>query len=451
MKQLQSVVWAKGTFLTPQYLQANSRFLESLLQFRLESLAFRPWGFRTLRIDREALAGGNLALSEASGIFPDGLIFDIPASDPAPAPKALADYFSEERESVIVHLAIPAHLPAGVNVGTANSHADTRYRAEVLLLRDENTGLSERPVQVARKNFRLLVDEEAREGVPALKLARVGRSPDGLLQLDSDFVPPLLDIGCNDYLMSILRRMQEILTSKSSTLAGLRRQKNQSLADFSASDIANFWLLYTINTHFPLLRHLFESRKGHPEELFSALSQLAGSLTAFSTSIQPADLPAYDHNDLGDCFTRLDEKLRTLLETVVPSNFVSLPLRIVQPFIHAAAIAEDKYLVNTKLYLAVSAKMPESELITKAPQLIKVCSSTHLEHLIRQALPGVPMTHVASPPSSIPIKLDYQYFSLSLQGAAWEAVLRARNFATYVPADFPSPKLELIVLLPQVV
>jgi type VI secretion system protein ImpJ len=449
MKQLQSVVWAKGTFLTPQYLQANSRFLESLLQFRLEALTFRPWGFRTLRIDREALAGGNLALSEASGIFPDGLIFDIPASDPAPAPKALGDYFSEERESIVAHLAIPAHLPAGVNVGTANSQADTRYRAEALLLRDENTGMSERPVQVARKNFRILVDEEAREGVPALKLARIRRSADGLLQIEADFVPPLLDISCSEYLMSILRRLQEILTSKSSTLAGLRRQKNQSLADFSASDIANFWLLYTINTHFPLVRHLFESRRGHPEELFGALSQLAGSLTAFSTSIQPADLPSYDHNDLGNRFTMLDEKLRTLLETVVPSNFVSLPLKIVQPFIHATAIAEDKYLVNTRLYLAVHAKMPESELIMKAPQLIKLCSSTHLEHLIRQALPGVPMTHAASPPSSIPIKLDYQYFSLSLQGAAWEAVLRARNFAAYVPADFPNPKLELIVLLPQ--
>ncbi len=46
---------------------------------------------------------------------------------------------------------------------------------------------------------------------------------------------------------------------------------------------------------------------------------LAGSLTAFSTKLQPRDLPVYDHDNLGFCFTDLDEKLRLLLETVVPA------------------------------------------------------------------------------------------------------------------------------------
>jgi type VI secretion system protein ImpJ len=449
MKQLQPVVWAKGTFLTPQHLQAHSLFLESLLQFRLESLAFRPWGFSKLQIDREALAGGQLAIAAASGIFPDGLLFDMPDSDPTPAPKPLAEYLSEERNSVDVFLAVPARRPAGINVGTGKLATDTRYLAETLMIRDENTGQSERPVQVGRKNSRLLADEEVRAGVPALRVARVRRAETGLLELDPAFVPPLLDIAASEHMLSLLRRLQEILTAKSSTLSGLRRQKNQSLADFSASDIANFWLLYTINSYFPLVRHLFETRRGHPEKTFSVLSSLAGSLTAFSSTIQPSDLPAYEHDDLGGCFADLDEKLRTLLETVVPSNFVSLPLKPVQPFIHGTAISDDKYLVNTKLYLAVSAEMSEADLITKAPQLIKLCSATHLEHLIRQALPGVPMRHVASPPSSIPIKLKYQYFSLTCQGGAFEAIVRARNLAAYVPSDFVEPQLELIVLLPE--
>ena len=37
---------------------------------------------------------------------------------------------------------------------------------------------------------------------------------------------------------------------------------------------------------------------------------LAGALTTFSTNIHPRDLPSYDHDDLGACFTELDEKLR---------------------------------------------------------------------------------------------------------------------------------------------
>lgn len=93
--------------------------------------------------------------------------------------------------------------------------------------------------------------------------------------------------------------------------------------------------------------------------------------------------------------------------------------------------------------------MEQAELIRKAPQLVKVCSATHIEHLIRQALPGVPLIHVPSPPATIPVKLNHVYFSLSRSGLAWEAVERARNLAAYIPAEFANPKAELIVLLPE--
>jgi type VI secretion system protein ImpJ len=134
---------------------------------------------------------------------------------------------------------------------------------------------------------------------------------------------------------------------------------------------------------------------------------------------------------------------------VVPSNFVSLPLKLVQPFTYATSISDDKYLNNTRMYLAVNAEMNEADLIAKTPYLIKVCSANHIEHLVRQALPGVPLTHVQRPPSAIPVKLNYQYFSLNQSGGAWEAILRARNLAAFVPGDFPAPQLELIVLLPE--
>jgi type VI secretion system protein ImpJ len=176
---------------------------------------------------------------------------------------------------------------------------------------------------------------------------------------------------------------------------------------------------------------------------------LAGSLTTFSVKIHPRDLPRYDHDNLGACFTDLDEKLRLLLETVVPSNCVSLPLKLVQPSIYATSIDNEKYLQQTRMYLAVSADMSQADLIGKAPQLIKVCSADAVEHLVQRALPGVALTHVLSPPAAIPIKLNCQYFSLSQSGGSWEAVVRARNLAAYVPGDFPKPQMELVIVLPQ--
>ncbi len=450
MRQLQPVIWAKGTFLSPQHLQAQDRFIESTLQYRLEALNFRPWGFYELLINEEALGEGTLAVARAAGLFPDGLAFEIPDSDPAPAPKPFVAFFEPDQQTLDVYLAIPQYRERGLNVSVAHRGADARYQAEVQNLRDENTGTNEKPIQIARKNLRILTGAESREGCSAMRVARVQRTAAGTFQLDSSFVPPLLDIGASKPLLSILRRLVEILAAKSSILAGGRRQRSQGLADFTAADIANFWLLYTVNSYLPLLRHIHETRRGHPERVFSTLIGLAGSLTTFSLDIQPRDLPLYDHDNLSGCFADLDEKLRVLLETVVPSDFVvALHLKLAQNSIYATLLDDDKYLAGTRMYLALAAEMDQAELIAKAPHLIKVGSATQVEQLVRQALPGIKLTHALKPPAAIPVKLNYQYFSLNQSGPAWEKVGKARSLAAYVPAEIKNPQLELIILLPQ--
>ncbi|HEX6880964.1 MAG TPA: type VI secretion system baseplate subunit TssK, partial [Terriglobales bacterium] len=107
MKQLQPVIWMKGTFLSPQHLQTQDRFLEDSLRFQTEALSFQPWGFSSVRIDQEALAAGSFALAAASGIFPDGLAFSLPEADPAPHPIQLAEQFDPDVTQIDVHLAVP--------------------------------------------------------------------------------------------------------------------------------------------------------------------------------------------------------------------------------------------------------------------------------------------------------------------------------------------------------
>jgi type VI secretion system protein ImpJ len=449
MHRLEPVIWTKGTFLNPQHLQSQDRFLEETLQFQLQALQFRPWGFQRLRLDQTALAAGTLAISEAAGILPDGLLFEIPQSDPAPPVKPLADHFDADVQSVDVYLAVPNYRDRGFNVASKRRDVETRYRAEVEMVRDENTGQAEKPVMVGRKNLRLLVETENREGSSTLRVARVRKTTASLFQLDPRFIPPLVNFETSDYLVSIARRLVEMLSAKSSELAGSRREKDKSLADFTSSDIPRFWLLYTVNAAMPVFRHLFETRKGHPEALYAAMLSLAGALTTFSATIHPRDLPPYNHDELGACFTDLDEKLRLLLDTVLKSNYVSLPLRLTQPSIYTTSLDNESYLANTKMYLAVSADIGKADLITRAPQLIKICSADAIEHLVQRALPGLALTYVSTPPGAIQVKLNYLYFGVSQSGGSWETIVRARNLAAYVPGEIPNPKMELVILLPQ--
>jgi type VI secretion system protein ImpJ len=448
MRQLQPVLWTKGVLLTPQHLQTQDRFLEDLLEMQLSALTFCPWGFQRLSVDREALAGGALAISQAAGIMGDGLLFEIPGADPAPPPRPLEASWQPDQQSLDIYLAIPEQRLNGLNVSSGQRDRNTRFLAEVLLRRDENTGLAEKPLVVARKNFRLLVEGEAIEGHTTLPVARVIRSSTGSYQLDPEFVPPLVDIAASEYLMAIARRLVELLSAKSSALADRRRHKNQSLAEFGVADVANFWLLYTVNTHLPDIRHIFEVRRGHPSELYATMLALAGTLTTFSPTVHPRDLPAYDHVNLSRCFGQLDEKLRLLLETVVPANYVSLPMRVVRPAVYASALERDEYLAADGWYLAISAELDQAKLIRAVPELVKVSSADHIEHLIKQALPGLPLTHIPSPPGAIPVKTGYQYFRVAKTGAEWQSITRARNVAAYVPGDCPNPQLELLVVLP---
>ena len=386
-------------------------------------------------------------VSSATGIFPDGLLFDIPDADPPPPSKALAELFDPTTKSLDIYLTVPDYHLRGLNVAVAAGDG-SRYVAEDTVFHDENTGGADKLVRVARKNLRLIAENENREGRSVLRIASVLKTEAGTFRLNPRFVPPMIEIRGSEYLMGLLRGLIEVLSVRSSNLAASRRQKNLSLADFTAADIANFWLLYTVNSHFPIFSHLFESETSHPEELYSAMVALAGSLTTFSPTLRPRDLPPYVHDSLGPLFSDLDEKLRSMLETVVPTNLVSLPLKLVKTSIYATQIDDEKYLRNTRLYLAVSAETEEDTIIRNVPRLVKVCSATHVEHLIKQALPGIQLTHLSNPPDALSVKLKHQYFSLNQSGAAWEAVTRARNLAAYVPDDFPNPKLELLILLP---
>jgi type VI secretion system protein ImpJ len=448
MRQMQPVLWTKGVLLSPQHLQTQDRFLEDLLEFNLSALSFRPWGFQRLEIDREALSGGTLTVSSAAGIFPDGLLFDFPGPDAAPPPRPLEGVWEPDQHSIDVYLAVPEYRPGGYNVASAQRDPNTRYQAEVLMRRDETNGLAEKPIQVARKNVRLLVEGEAIEGYSTLKVARVRRSGTGETVLDGRFIPSVIDITASDHLMAIARRLVELLAAKSTALSGTRRQKHQSLADFSISDVANFWLLYTVNTYLPIFRHLYEVRRGHPSELFDAMLRLGGSLTTFSTNVHPRALPAYDHANLSDCMIELDEIVRTLLETVVPSNCVSLPLRLERPSVYAVALDQDRYLGAQQMYLAVNAEVNQAFLLERTPQVLKLSSADDVDRLVRMQLSGLTLAHTPNPPSAVPVKLNYQYFQLNRAGPEWEAIKRARNLAAFVPGELPNPQLELVIVLP---
>jgi type VI secretion system protein ImpJ len=453
MKNRHRVVWTKGMFLTPQQFQTQDQFFEDALQFRMAASQFANWGVTRLDIDSEALGNGLVRLSRCCGIMPDGEPFDMPDADELPASRAVAEHFPPFRDALDVFLGIPEIRPRARNVSipgpgeTDSALPTTRYLAETRMFTDENTGAEEKPVQVARRTFRLLFDDEYRDGFSTLRIAQVTRNAAGMPIPNPRVIAPCLNLASSEYLSMLLRRQIEILATKSATLSGPRRQRGKITAEFSPSETANFWLLHTVNSYLPELQHIWKVRKGHPEAVYVAMLRLAGALSTFSLEAHPENLPDYDHDDLGRCFTLLDQNIRDLMETVIPSKFVSVPLEIKDRFIWGGAISEDQYFRDSQFFLAVSAKMGVDDIIRKVPQLIKISAQDDIQRLVRNSLPGLTLRHVPVPPSAIPMKLDNQYFALNQGGELWNAMMLSRQIGVYAPGEIAEPRMELLIVL----
>ncbi|HEY2857148.1 MAG TPA: type VI secretion system baseplate subunit TssK [Terracidiphilus sp.] len=452
MSKPQKVVWTKGMFLRPQHFQAQDEYSEHALHFRASVSSFANWGFSRLGVDEASLVNGFFTLRHCEGIFPDGLFFQAPVVDDLPPGRQVDEHFADTRQTHLdVYLAIPESRSSAANYSLSRSGGVAanpyRYSAEPRAAIDVTLGSDEKVIQVAHKSLRLLFDDENLDGFTTVRVARIQRSPAGTYILSPEFVPPIIDIAASDYLLSVTRRLIEKMNAKADLRSLSRRQKTGDLADFTNAEAADFWFLHTVNSSLPELNHIWKVRRGHPEILFRAMLRLAGALTTFAFNQSVRDLPDYDHNALGESLTALDARIRDLLDIGRQVKIIATPLRPVERFIWAGALADERQLEATQFIISVSSPVAVDELISKFPRLAKISSSEELSRLIRSSLPGVPLRHLQSLPTAVPLNLSCQYFSLANTGPLWENVLRARALSVFVPGEIADPKMELITVL----
>jgi type VI secretion system protein ImpJ len=443
MKLLSRVVWSEGMHLGPHHFQVQNRYFEDSIQFATSSLWFASYGLTGLEMDAEALQNGTVALLHARGVFRDGLAFNMPESDVLPSPRAVADLFPPTRDGVIVALGIPPRKLNGFNCALENG-VEARYIAEARTLHDENTGSDERQIRLGRKNLRLIFDTEPAGDLLTLPLARVVRDGAGHFEYDPTFVPPVLRISASRRLMALVQRLIEILDEKSATIS---RGAGSGRAEFATREIANFWLLHAVNSALPMLRHQLVAKRGHPEELFVELSRLAGALCTFALDSHPRDLPLYDHENLSDGFEKLDRHIRAHLETIVPTNCVSIPLEPAGDYFYEGEITDARVFGRSRWVFAIHSEIGEADLMVRTPQLIKICTPPFVRELVKRALPGMGLTHLPVPPQAIATRPEVQYFGISRSGPCWDHMVKTRRVGVYAPGEFPNPELEILVVL----
>jgi type VI secretion system protein ImpJ len=452
MRQLSKVVWYEGMPLAQHHFQAQARYFESSIDFALSALSFAPYGVSRIEMDVAALQGGLISLVRAVGLMPDGLTFDIPEGDPAPAPRALAAVPAARREEHVVLLAIPPHRQNAPNVGApvadgaaaADAPRFSRARVDVT---DDVHERDVRQVDVGRKNFRLLLDVEAEDaGLVLLPIARVRRARGGGFAYDPDYVPPCVQIGASPRLLAVLAAVTDVLEARRQALAGDRSDARLSVA-FGAHEITTFWLLHTINASLTPLRHLLMLHDEHPERLYTELARLAGALCTFRFGSDPRSLPLYDHERLGECIGTLERHIRTHLDLVVPTTCIRVPLRATTEHLHLGTVGDRRALGQSRWILGVRSPLGMAVVAERAPRLAKVCSGHWVTKLVERGLSGMTLTHLPSPPPAVTPRADTRYFEIDTAGPCWDHVRKTGTVGVYLPAALEATEVDLAVVV----
>jgi type VI secretion system protein ImpJ len=446
MKFLSRVVWHEGMHLGPHHFQMQSRYFEDSLWFLNSSLNCAPFGFLHLEVDQEELRNGKAVLNHASGIMPDGLIFDTPDSDEAPAPAQLNQLFTPMQSNLVLHLAVPRHRDEGGNYNLAED-GTSRYRAIEREFRDDTHGIGEFRVSLAQKNLLLRGESETAENMVSMPVARILRDGGGGFACDPAFIPPALRIGASESLLSLLRQLEISLDEKIAVTRSGRLAMGRFELGTSALDVANYWFLHSLCSALPALRHHLKERRSHPEAVYLDLCRLAGALSTFSLEGTLDEIPAYVHTDLTSTFRQLAAVIRGYLDVVAPSNSVTLQFRSTDPYFYAAEVKDERCLRRSRWIFGIRSNIAESALLSQTPRLVKVCSALGVRRLVERALPSMALLHLPVPPSALHAQADMHYFSISLDGPCWEHILQTRQVGVYLPAELGSAVFDVSIIL----
>ncbi|HDX8644349.1 type VI secretion system baseplate subunit TssK [Aeromonas dhakensis] len=438
MSSRNRVIWREGLFIKPQHFQQQQRHSDYALHARLSALSDYFYGLQSLAINEDYLGFGRIALVGATGILPDGTVFNIPNDDMLPTPLEITDASVANQK---VYLALPLSV-SGVNEVGQGGQVATRLQVHRHDVRDlHSEGGDVVSLEVGRVSLRLMLEREDRSAYASLAIARIlDKRPDGGLVLDPNFMPCSISVSAIPTLKRFLGESAGLVAERARSLS----QRIAAPGQQGVADVAEFMMLQLLNRAQPQLSHLARLGTLHPERLHESLVQLCGELMTFTDESRlPPEFPAYRHDDQQVSFEPVMLALRQALSTVLSPRAVSIQLRKHQYGIMVAMVNESELMKSADFVLAVRARMPQEQLRKQLLQQTKVASSDKIRELISLQLPGIPLLPLPVAPRQLPYHAGYSYFQLDRQSPAWQMLAVSNTLAFHIAGDFPELDMQL--------
>lgn len=430
------VIWQEGMLLRPQHLQHNDRYHQQQLN-RTRLLAPDAWGFSSLEMDMQYLKLGKVVVTQASGILPDGSLFELSA-----VMEPLVLQVSANTGKQGIYLALP--LITGTQVETRRpEQVDVlaRYISCEVQAADSNAGgESLCRLDCARPDLRLVAGEQhSDQTLVKLQVAQLmACTSEGGITLDTDFTPTFIYLQQHGYLASCLKEVISLLASRGDALA-TRLRGNGGAA---GTQMGDFLMLQLINRSELVLRHYAHQPQVRPATVYRELLAIFGELSTFANDSKRCHLDAhYQHSDQSASFRGLMEGVRSVLSMVLEQCAIELALQARQYGVLVCPVSDLKLLGNATFILAASAPCDSEVLRTRLPAHLKIGPVERIRELVNLHLPGIRLQPLPVAPRQIPFHTDKTYFMLELSARDVAQLEQSGGFAFHVSGEFTELQL----------
>jgi len=434
--QVHNVIWQEGMLLRPQHLQHNDRYYHWQLN-RTRLLSNDAWGFLTLDVDVQYLNLGKIVVNQASGVLPDGSLFELSG---AMEPLVLQVPANAGRQAV--YLALPLATDNQVEV-RSKEQGDVlaRYVACETEIGDSNAGVDSRcQVDCARPDLRLVLGEQPSDPFYVkLQVAQVlDSAQEGGVRLDADFVPTFIYLQGSGYVSSCLKEVISLLATRGDAIAA----RIQGAGMSAGAQVGDFLMLQLINRAELILRHYLNQAQVRPEALYRELLAILGELSTFATDNKRAQLAVhFQHADQGASFRGLMEGLRTVLSLVLEQHAIELTLQQRQYGVLVCPVSDLKLLGAATFILAATAQCDSEELRHRLPAHLKIGPVERIRELVNLHLAGIKVTPLPVAPRQIPFHAGKTYFMLELSPRDITQLEQSGGFAFHASGEFAELEL----------
>jgi type VI secretion system protein ImpJ len=443
-----SINWHEGLFLRSHHFQATERHLVE--QQATSERWDHPcnYGIVSIEFSKESITNYKFQVHHLSARLRDGTLIEIGSGETLDRIELKESLLGEkdavvgldaafEKHAVVrVLLAVPNLNLGRRNLAREGSAEILRHTESVIPVQDENDGGNDQDISFRDLNVRFMLSTQDLSGYETIPIAQICRSGEGEVapQLDAEYIPPVVSIDAwRGLSRDIVRGCFDLVSRKAEVLGQQIVNRGVGLDSQHPGDLERILMLAELNQARSVLGVLAMAPGVHPLVAYTEMCRVAGQLSLFGAGRQAADMPQYDHDNLGPIFRQVLNRITELIYTVRDYEFeqryfvgVGLGMQI--------SLDPKWFNSDYEWYIGVNkgdlSRQECLDLLSPGQLDWKFGSSRQVEVLFKQRAEGLSLTAVERPVRALPARPEWVYYEVPRNDKpAWRDVQETQTLA----------------------